>query len=185
MPGSLAELLDRAAAGDAAAWRSIVDRYQPMLWRIAGAHGLCAADAGDVSQFCWLTLADNLHALRDPERLGSWLATTARRESLRIAKSRQRETVRDEWEASATPMPGPDGLALLDERDSSLWSAVAELPRRCRVLLTLIAVAPELSYVQLARAVGISLGSVGPNRGRCLAQLRRNLARSGFFEEVG
>lgn len=185
MSDSLADLLGRAAAGDGCAWRSIVDRFQPRLWRIARLHRLGEADAADVVAFCWLTLADNLRQLREPEALPAWLSTVARRESLRIATARARESVRGEWDAEAAALPGPDRQVLLGERDASLWAAVARLPERCRALVTLLAVAPELTYPQLAGALGIPPGSVGPNRGRCLARLRRNLARTGFFEEAG
>ncbi|MGH3624946.1 MAG: RNA polymerase sigma factor [Sciscionella sp.] len=179
------ELVRRAAAADAAAWRAVVDRYQPMLWRIALRHRLCAADAADVCQYTWLRLTEHLPALREPARLGSWLATTARRESLRLAGVRARETVREQWEAWQEPGQGPEALALLDDRDSALWKALHSLPERCRALLTLFAFAPELSYAQLARAVDVSLGSVGSNRGRCFTLLRRRLLRAGFVEVAG
>lgn len=183
-PPSLTDLHARAVDGEHAAWRAIVDRYTPMLWRIARAHGLGDADAADVCQFCWLTLAGNLRAIRDPERLGGWLATTARREALRLTRARLHERAENDWENRGSPDPGPERLALLGDRDTALWAAVNGLPQRCRTLLTLIAVAPELSYPQLATAAGISPGSVGPNRCRCVHHLRRELRRTGFFDEA-
>lgn len=183
-PSSLTDLVASAADGEHAAWRAIVDRYTPMLWRIARVHRLHDADAADVCQFCWLTLADSLRSIRNPERLGSWLATTARHESLRLARARLRENTESDWETRGSTEPGPERVALLGDRDAALWAAVNDLPERCRTLLTLIAVAPELSYPQLARAAGIPLGSVGPNRGRCVSHLRSQLRRNGFFEEA-
>jgi DNA-directed RNA polymerase specialized sigma24 family protein len=57
-----------------------------------------------------------------------------------------------------------------------LWEAFASLPGRCRQLLGLLAQAPELTYPQLSRALGINVNSIGQTRGRCLDLLRRRLA---------
>lgn len=181
----VAELVRRAAAADPDAWQIIVDRYQPMLWRIALGHRLVTVDAADVCQYTWLRLTEHIGTLREPDRLGSWLATTARRESLRLAKIRCRETVQERWDACQEHSPGPEALALLDDRDGALWKALHSLPERCRALLTLFAFAPELSYAQLARTVGVSLGSVGSSRGRCFALLRRKLACAGLGDVAG
>jgi DNA-directed RNA polymerase specialized sigma24 family protein len=65
-----------------------------------------------------------------------------------------------------------------------LWRAFSALPERCQRLLGLLAYAPELTYGQLGHALGIKLGTVGPLRGRCLHQLRRQLAVRGLREGV-
>lgn len=66
---------------------------------------------------------------------------------------------------------------LRDIRDRLLWDAFARLPARCRKLLGLLAHAPELTYVQLSRALGLQVASIGRTRGRCLTELRRRLTR--------
>jgi RNA polymerase sigma factor (sigma-70 family) len=165
-----ADLVGRAAAGDADAWRDLVDRYRDVVWAVARAHRLPEYDAADVSQATWLSLAQHLRRLRDPERVAAWLATTARRESLRVLAVRRREPPFDlstmEPVADETDVDGADAL----------WRALRGLPERCRALLRLIAFTPDLSYAQAARALGIPPGSVGQTRGRCLAVLRRRLA---------
>ena len=75
--------------------------------------------------------------------------------------------------ASFTPKKG--------HRD--LLQAFASLPGRCRHLLGLLAQAPELTYPQLGRALGINVNSIGQTRGRCLALLRRRLAMLDIREE--
>ena len=72
---------------------------------------------------------------------------------------------------------------LRSARDRMLWQAFAALPGRCRDLLGLLAQAPELTYPQLGRALGINVNSVGQTRGRCLALLRRRLAMVDIREE--
>jgi DNA-directed RNA polymerase specialized sigma24 family protein len=75
-----------AAVGEQAAWDALVDRFGPTVWAIARAHRLNPSDAADVSQTTWLRLVENLHRIEQPERVGAWLATTARRESLRVLR---------------------------------------------------------------------------------------------------
>lgn len=171
-------LVRRAADGDPAAWQELVRRYTSVVWSVAREHRLSACDAADVSQATWLSLAEHLHRLRDPERLAGWLATTARRESLRILSVRRRETPL-EWAALSSIVDGPEADVVAGDRDGALWRCLHGLPERCRALLRLIAHAPDLTYAQAARALGVPAGSVGPMRSRCLAVLRQRLVGAG------
>ena len=183
----VADLVALAKGRDQDAWNELVRRYAPVVWRVARAHRLNQADAMDVSQNTWITLAEELSRLRRADRLAGWLATTARRESLRLLASRRHE-VRPEWwpdhVADPTPEHWPEPHALRGARDRLLWHAFAALPDRCQRLLGLLAHAPELTYAQLSQALGIKLGTVGRSRGRCLHELRRQLAIRGLCEEA-
>ena len=88
---SLTELARDAGAGDVAAWNAIVDRFAGMVWAIARRHRLSDADAADVSQTTWLRLVEHLDRIEDPDRIGGWLATTARHESLRVLRVAERQ----------------------------------------------------------------------------------------------
>jgi DNA-directed RNA polymerase specialized sigma24 family protein len=85
------ELVARASAGDQGAWDQLVERYGGLVWAVARAHGLGGNDASEVSQVTWLLLTQHLGALRQPERLGSWLLRTATREADRMGRLRGRE----------------------------------------------------------------------------------------------
>jgi RNA polymerase sigma factor (sigma-70 family) len=154
---------------------------------VARAH--CSeADAKDVSQHTWIRLAERLSQVRDPDRLAGWLATTARREALRLRASRRSEAQPDWWpEAVEDPHPEhwPEPRALRTSRDRMLWCAFSALPERCRHMLGLLAFAPELTYAQVGHALGIELGTVGTVRGRCLHELRRQLAVRGLEGAAG
>ena len=63
------------------------------------------------------------------------------------------------------------------QADDVLWRHVQQLPERCQALLRVIAFAAKPDYAQIARALGMPVGSIGPTRGRCLAKLRLALAR--------
>lgn len=82
------QLVARASAGDQGAWDQLVERYGGLVWTVARAHGLRYADASEVSQVTWLLLTQHLSALRQPERLGSWLLRTATREADRMRRLR-------------------------------------------------------------------------------------------------
>lgn len=175
-PMRLSELITRATTGDEQAWHELVREHSPIVWAVTRAHRLRGADAADASQNTWAALAEHLPKLRKPERLPAWLATTARRECLRIMLRGRREVPLDDVEI---PTADPEPPALRSARDQLLWRAFAMLPLRCRQLLGLLAHAPELTYVQLSRALGININSIGRTRGRCLDQLRRKLTILG------
>src|SRR5207248_5752017 len=88
---TVAELVGAAIAGDAAAWNELVERFAGLVWAIARRHRLSAADAADVSQTTWLRLVEHLERIQQPERIGAWLATTARHESLRVLRLAERQ----------------------------------------------------------------------------------------------
>lgn len=179
--GQLADLIGRARNGDQQAWTTLVQRYANLVWSVARSYRLNHADAADVCQTTWLRLAEHLGRLRDPARLPGWLATTARRESLRVLAGRRRETpgeLPDEADHDGASVP--EMVALTSDRDSRLWGAFRELSERCQQVLRILACAPELSYAEVGKVIGVPVGSIGPTRGRCLDILRRRLPASDF-----
>jgi RNA polymerase sigma factor (sigma-70 family) len=167
----------RARAGDEKAWQELVRQYTPLVWKVARSFRLGTADAADAVQNTWVALAEHLPRLRRPERLAAWLTTTARRESLRILLRGRREV--PVAEVDDTEGAGPEPQVLRADRERLMWAAFAELPVRCRQLLGLLAFAPDLTYAQVSRAVGLEVGSVSKTRGRCLDELRRRLVARG------
>ena len=81
------DLVTRARNGDKQAWDALVERYAPLIWSICRRHRLGDADAEDVGQSVWLQLVDQLDKIRDPAALPGWLATTTRRECLRVLRA--------------------------------------------------------------------------------------------------
>ncbi|WP_024936640.1 RNA polymerase sigma factor [Actinomadura welshii] len=163
------ELVVRARDGDGDAWARLVELHSGLLWSIARSHGLNDADSGDVVQTTWLRLVERIDGLREPAATACWLATTARNECLRLLRRRGREL--PAVPAPRAPEPGPDRVVAARERLGLVGAALEALPRRCRTLLRLFALAP--THAELAAALGIPLGSVGPTRARCVEALRR------------
>jgi RNA polymerase sigma factor (sigma-70 family) len=170
-------------SGEPGAWEALVRQFAGLIWSTARGLGLDAADAADVSQTTWLRLAEHLEDIRDPERIGGWLATTARNESLRILRLAQRQIPVDPtWEApeegSASQV---DSGLLADERDQRLRRAFDSLPSGCQLLLRVLMADPAPSYAEVSAVLDIPIGSIGPKRRRCLHRLR---VKSGIGDQA-
>jgi RNA polymerase sigma factor (sigma-70 family) len=139
-----------------------------------------------VNQTVWLRLVEHLGRLREPERVGAWLAATTRNECLRALRLAGRQVPTGDEAAFDRPDPDErtDKHLLLSERDAALWAAFAALPDRCRQLLRVVIADPAPSYEEVAAAVGLSVGSIGPTRARCLEQLRASAELAGIDPEV-
>lgn len=175
MAADTAALLDAARLGDQAAWDALVSEFNGLVWSIARGYRLEMADAHDAVQMTWLRLVENLNRIKDPERLAGWLATTARRECLQLIRksSRERPAVNDAALLDVADTAAPvDAALLLDERDGALWRAFKLIGEKCQQLLRVLMATPPPSYQDVSAALDIAIGTIGPARQRCLAQLR-------------
>lgn len=189
---SVAELLAAAAGSPTgaaqAAWNEIVRRFERLVWSVARSYRLSTADAGDVVQTTWLRLVEHLDAIKEPDRLGAWLATTARRESLRVARSRVRERqdgADDELASLPDDGQGVEESLLSSERDAVVLRALRQLDARCQNLLRVLSASPPPRYDAVAEAFGMPIGSIGPTRGRCLTRLKDVLTAMGYAGDEG
>ncbi len=174
----ITDLVTRAAKGDKHAWDALVERFIPLIWSICRRYRLGDADAEDVSQNVWLHLADQLDKIRDPAALPGWLATTTRRECLRVLRTaRGQLTARHLLDAQVTAddQAGTAEQELLRaERQATLREAFAALPPSGQRLIALLLEYPPMPYAQISARLGIPVGSIGPTRRRCLDKLRRH-----------
>lgn len=173
-----AELVEAARSGAQAAWDTLVQRHGGRIWAVARAHRLSAADAEDVFQVTFLRLVTHLDTIRQPERVGAWLATTARHECLRIIRRAGRAVPTSDDETLDPPdvVARPVDAHMLEaERDVALLAALDRLSEKCRRLLRVLMAEPEPTYEEVGAALDMPIGSIGPTRGRCLQRLRREL----------
>ena len=187
-PDDLAALLVAAADGDQRAWEAIVDRFTNLLWSIGRSHRLDTNTINDVVQTTWLRLLENMHSIRDPERLAGWLATTGRRECLAALRRSGREAPGLEPEEVVTipdvSSPPVDHHLLVEERDSQLWQCFQRLSEQCQRLLRVLMEVDPASYAEISTAMGVPIGSIGPTRLRCLRKLREIAANTGYSFDV-
>ncbi len=169
---SVVALVARAAGSDPAAWNEIVERYVPLVWSICTRFQLNNQDTEDVGQTVWLLLVEQLGKLREPAALPGWLATTTAHECLRIVTAAHRSE-RLEDTAQFVDEVAIDEEILMAERNACLRAAFAELPPRCQRLLGMLMSDPPHSYAEISATLDIPVGSIGPQRARCLGRLRR------------
>jgi RNA polymerase sigma factor (sigma-70 family) len=168
-----AELVRAASAGDETALRELVARHSGLVWSVARSHRLSHADAGDVVQSTWLKLVQHLGAIKNPEAVAAWLATTARRECLRVIDdSRIEIPLGDDLPEPQDKRAELDEAQLRSERDSLLWQAVSLLGPDDQALVRMLASDPPASYAEISAALDMPIGSIGPTRARCLERLR-------------
>jgi RNA polymerase sigma factor (sigma-70 family) len=171
----VAGLVRRAADGDHQAWERLVDQFARLIWSITVEFKLVESDAADVAQTTWLRLLEHIDRIQYPDRVGSWLAATARNECLRSLAARKRVVLgHDDGELDGAVAHGPaiDERLLADERDQVVRDALSRLPRRWQRLLEMLMADPPVSYADISDELGLPVGSIGPTRGRCLARLR-------------
>jgi RNA polymerase sigma factor (sigma-70 family) len=170
-------LVTRASGGDSDAWHELVDRYAPLVYTICTRYRLSNHDIEDVGQNVWLLLVEQLGKLREPAALPGWLATTTARECLRVVTAASK-TDRLSMGLDDSVLFVDDAVIdeelLLAERNAALRAAFAELPSRCQQLLSMLISDPPHSYTEINAKLGIPVGSIGPQRARCLDRLRRS-----------
>ena len=178
-------LVTRASGGDQDAWYELDDRYAPLVYTICTRYRLSNHDIEDVGQNVWLLLVEQLGKLREPAALPGWLATTTARECLRVVTAASKaERLGTGLDDSVLFVDDAviDEEILVAERNAALRVAFAELPPRCQRLLAMLVSDPPHSYADIHRELGIPVGSIGPQRARCLERMRRSSALAALGE---
>ena len=169
-----ADCCRRWLAGDDAALDELVRLMTPVLWQVARACSLSEQEAEDVVQTTWTTFVRSGDRLRDPQAVGRWLTTTARREAWRVSRAGSRATLAEDevLDRVAPPQRSAESEAVALDEGDRLWSAVRALDERCQMLLRVVAFADRPDYAGIASDLGMPVGSIGPTRMRCLRKLR-------------
>ena len=183
MDDSDQELVVACRRGDQPAWERLIRRYQRLIYAIPLRAGLDEDHAAEIFQDVFTTLYQKLNDLEQPEKLHAWLVTTARRKTLHAiskAQLQQSHVNTDDDPYLATSImdeaPLPDEQLLILEEQHRIRMALSSLDERCKTLLQMLFYVSEPpSYAEIATALGLPEGSIGPTRARCLAKLLRML----------
>jgi RNA polymerase sigma factor (sigma-70 family) len=171
----ISQVVRQAALGDRASWEQLVAKYSRLIWAMTRDFKLADSDAADVVQATWLRLLEHIDRIEHPDRIGSWLATTARHECLRHVARRKKVILVDDdvaFSDVSTEQPDLDERLIADENAEAVRQALSRLPWRWRRLLELLMTDPPASYAEISSQLGLPVGSIGPTRGRCLERLR-------------
>ena len=180
---SVAGLVEKAREGDGGAWAELVARFGGMIAATGRRYRLPPADVAELQQTTWLRLVENLHRIEQPERVGGWLATTARRESLQLLRRAAKYRSGADQMLANMPdrhLPEPDARPIAEERETVLRAAWDQLKPRCQELLALLITDDPLGYKDLSKLLQMPVGSIGPTRARCLEHLRRLVEEEGM-----
>jgi len=141
-----------ATDGDARAFDLLYRRWHPQLLRFAYRLTNNADEARDVMQEAALTIARDIHKLRDPTRFSAWAYTIVRRRAAdHIERSVRARKIASDMPETEAPI-GTDAKL-------SLRQALARLPEPERLMLTLFYV-DGLRGTEIAAALGIPLGTL-------------------------
>jgi RNA polymerase sigma factor (sigma-70 family) len=175
-----ADLVAKCLEGKEAAWEELLRRHGRLIFSTARRMGLSAMDAEDIFQNVCILLLENLHTLREGTRLTGWLMIVTRRETLRwLKRQRPHEPFPEIEPASDAPVPEQELLLLADRHLIDI--GIGKLSERCqRLLVSLYLTDPAPNYETVAQEHGWPVGSVGPNRARCLEKLKKELEMLGF-----
>jgi len=176
-------LVKECLSGKEEAWSLLIEKYKALIYSIPVKYGLPADEAADVFQATCLELLARLPELREPRALPKWLMQVAHHQCYRWKQQQGRTVSRD-----AEPgLPVPETPAIAEslvqqtQEEQILREATAALTPQCRRLVELLFFeTPARPYAEVAAELGLSVGSIGFTRQKCLQRLRRHLDKLGF-----
>lgn len=177
-------LIKRCRKGDQTAWDELVTRYQRLIYTIPRRAGLSDEQAADVFQDVFLTLFQKIDEIEQPERIRSWIVTTAKFKTWGLIRGTKgfhgpdtEEEMENEMASLADDAPLADDLLIELEEQHIIRTALTKLEERCRQIIGLIYLRePAASYAEVGKAIGVGETSISPLRSRCLKKLAKILS---------
>jgi len=176
-----ADLLTRCRDGDQNAWNDLVDRFQRLICTIPRKAGLTEDQVSDVFQDVFLTLYQKLDQINQPDKLRSWLVTTAKFKTWGIIRGKKNfEHIDDDTNEHKFELkdssPVADDLLVKLEEQHLIRTALELLEKRCRTILTMLYMDEQTaSYSEVAEKIHVATTSISPLRARCLKRLAKIL----------
>jgi RNA polymerase sigma factor (sigma-70 family) len=180
-----AELLKRCRNGDQPAWDELVDRYQRLIFAIPRRAGLSDEQAEDIFQEVFLTLFEKLDEIEQPDRIRSWIVTTAKYKTWAVIRGQRNVKTPDTPEAMeaeiasiADVAPLADDQVIELEQQHLIRTALKQLEERCQKILSMLYLHDKTaSYAEVANEIGVGETSISPLRTRCLKKLEKLLSK--------
>ena len=177
------DLILRCRQGSTGTWQRLLNKYERLVYSIPLRYGLSRDDAADISQITFTILIQSLDTLRDDSRLGPWLATVARRHTWRLMERNRRtiasEHLDDTSLVESAALLGKSDADSIEHWELTEWldAGLSKIDERCRDLLLALYFQPERSsYAEVGARLNMPVGSIGPNRARCLKRLKKILS---------
>ncbi len=176
-------LVKQCLTGSEEAWSLLIEKYKALIYSIPVKYGLPPQEAADVFQATCTELLVRLPEIREPRALPKWLMQVAHHESYRCKRQGQRVVSRDADEDLPEPeIPAiAESLVQQTQEEQILREAMSSLTPQCRRLVELLFYeVPARPYTEVAKELGLAVGSIGFTRQRCIERLRRQLEDLGF-----
>ena len=180
------KLVALCCKGHGPAWESLVHRYKRLVYHFPHQANLKPEDCDEIFQETFLALHRSLDKLADTPDLSGWISTVAQRTTWKWVNLNRRHPEEQLPEAydCADPDEIPAEYAERKLQQAKIRLALKRLPQTCRKLLHLLFyVYDSADYDHVAIEAGISRGSVGPMRKRCLAKFKEKLATLGIHQK--
>lgn len=165
-------------AGDADAYRLLVERYSRSVFRLAYRMMGNEQDAEDVVQETFLRAYQNLHRFDMLASFSTWLYRIAANYSLDLLRQRKRQQpTSEEWDADqfAAGDPQPDRMLLSQQVQEHLTAALARLTPQERTSFVLRHFEGQ-SIEEIGRMLGSSENATKQSVFRAVKKLRKALA---------
>jgi RNA polymerase sigma factor (sigma-70 family) len=176
-------LVKDCLAGSEAAWSLLIEKYKALIFSIPVKYGLPPHEAADVFQSTCMELLARLPDLREPRALPKWLMQVAHHECYRWKRQQQRVVSRDADPDLPEPETPPIAETLVQQtqQEQMLRDAMRMLTPQCRQLVHLLFFeTPPRPYTEVAKELGLAIGSIGFTRQKCIERLRKQLDGLGF-----
>jgi len=175
-----AELVERVARGEQAAFEELVARHYDTVTAAAFAvHGNLES-ARDCAQEAFLEAAATLARLRDKSKFGAWIYGIAKRKAIYLLRRQQLHSaalkVKSDESRSKIPVHNPSEQAGHAEKLAGIRRAMAALPEIYREVLALKYVDGR-SHEDIAKVLLLSLAAVDKRLMRGKDMLREALQR--------
>ncbi|MBX6772726.1 MAG: sigma-70 family RNA polymerase sigma factor [Chloroflexi bacterium] len=173
------QLVQRARAGDSAAWRQLIEEQQAYVYSIALGIVRQPEDAADLTQEAFARLYQTIGSYRGETRFTTWLYRLVVNLGLDLLRRRGRAR---EVSLEDDPLEVPDDDPLIDpplilerrERAEQIRAALDQLPTAQRLALTLYYF-EDRRYEEIATILGLPLNTVKSHIRRAKLALARRL----------
>jgi len=165
--------MPRRAPAAASDFASLVRQHQAMVFSIAWHLLRDRAVAEELAQDVFLSLYQHLAEMESPEHVLFWLRRVTSNRALDEARRRQRRPMVSLENAPEPVAVTPTGDPLLG---SALRKLVAALPEKARAIVVL-RYQEDLDPAEIAKVLGIPVGTVKSQLQRALALLREKFSR--------
>lgn len=166
-------LVAAALRGDAEAFAQLVTRYERPVYHLAYRTLKDAEEARDITQESFLRAYRSLRGFRPSSKFSTWIFAIAYHACCDRLKRLRRQSG-DELPERADSAPGPEHVVIALDQAQRLRDAIDSLPEKYRTVITLYHLQGQ-QYDEIARVLGLPMGTVKTHLFRAKEQLRRIL----------